>query len=242
MNNISYSNKIKKNIFLFLFLLLTIPILNDLFKYKLFMKNCYSRKNEIASINNFKDIYDSNSFEFYYSNFLCSLLFLDNEKNCLNEVLTNYNFFYSVKFVKSNITLCININKTLLENILLIIAIIPFLKNNSTIIYDIGNNNSKQLYNKLFKYKKIFHRKIIIDIYDLEIIKNAFNILINYNWEIFPPKQILDNIRYIINNYYDELSSNIFDISLNKNYEYFIQNHITNNSHKTFEQLLSKSS
>ena len=154
MNYISCPNKIKINIFLFL--LITIPIFNDLSKYKMFMNNCYSRKNEINSTNNFKDIYDNNSFEFYYSNYLCSLLFLNYDKNCLNEVLTNYNFFYSVKYIKSNITLCININKTFLENILLIIAIIPFLKNNSTVIYDIGNNNSKQLYNKLFKYKKIY--------------------------------------------------------------------------------------
>ena len=82
----------------------------------------------------FKIIYriSNSELETYYSQYLCSLLILNNGKYCLNEVLNNYDFFYFIKGIKKNVYLSINIKRlSLIENIIILLGIIPFLKNNS---------------------------------------------------------------------------------------------------------------
>ena len=51
-----------------------------------------------------------------------------------------------------------------------------------------------------------------------------FHDLINYKWEFIPNKELLNNIRYIINNYYNNSYLEIFDKSLNSNFKYFLRN------------------
>lgn len=177
----------------------------------------------ITEENILKDILADNSFEFYYSKYICDFLILDSEKKCESELLNDYNIFYKVKAIKSNINLIIDINKSKIENIFLLVGLIPLLKNNSTIQYKINTKEVRNLFEIIFNYKEINTGKIIIDIKDFERIKTRFGDLINYRWEILPKKEILDNLRFIINNYYDDICSRIFDISLNKNYEYYIQ-------------------
>ena len=96
------------------------------------------------------------------------------------------------------------------------------------------------IFKNLFNYKRIKQGNNIIDINDLEIIKNQFDILLNYKWELLPKKEVLDSIRYIINNYYNDYCSQIFDTLLYKNYKYQIQNNINYMSQASFEKLISK--
>lgn len=181
-------------------------------------------------------------FETYYSQYLCSLLILNDEKNCLNEVFNNYDFFYYITDIRKNINLSINIKKaSLIENIIIIIGIIPFLKNNSVLRYDIGISEANKIFTKIFKSKKIKNGIIFIDFSDFETIKTEFNNLINYIWELIPKKYILDNLRYIISNYYDDSCLDIFEKSLNKNYEYFIKKYQNNEKINNYKkQLISK--
>ena len=185
----------------------------------------------------FKKIYriSNSELETYYSQYLCSLLILNNGKYCLNEVLNNYDFFYFIKGIRKNV------NLSIIENIIILLGIIPFLKNNSIIRYGINTYESNKLYKKLFSYKKIKNGKIHIDFSDFKTVKTDFNNLINYIWEFIPQKQILDNLRYIISNYYNDSCANIFEKTLNRNYEYFIKYNksiVFNNSFK--KELISK--
>jgi hypothetical protein len=169
-------------------------------------------------------------------------LILNNENTCIDKVLNNYDFFYFIKDVKKNVNLSINIKKaSLIENIIIILGIIPFLKNNSIIRYDINTYETNKIFRTLFNYKEIKYGKIFIDFSDFQTVKKKFNNLINYIWELIPQKPILDNLRYIIDNYYDDSCLNIFEKALNRNYEYFIKNNkktVSTNSFK--KKLLSK--
>ena len=191
-------------------------------------------------IYNIEDTKDNDNFDSYYSKYICNFFILNYEKNCINEILSDYNFFYNIKKIKPNINLLLHINKSLIKNLLVIIGIIPFLKYNSTLQLKINNNKRNQVINYLFNYKNIKQRKIIIDINDLEVIKDNFSRLINYRWEFFPGKRLLDNFRYIINNFYDESCSDILDKALNKNYQYYIKENRNYLSEKTYGKLLSK--
>lgn len=185
---------------------------------------------------------NDSKFESYYSKYLCSFLILNNENNCIKEVFNNYDFFYFIKDIKKNVNLTINMkNVSLIENIMMIIGIIPFLKNNSVIRYVINDSETNKIFRILFKYKKIENGQIYIDFSDFKTIKNKFNNLINFIWEIIPQKHILNNIRYIINNYYDDSCINFFEKALNNNYEYFIKKNqkiVSVNSYR--QKLLSK--
>ena len=183
---------------------------------------------------------EENSSKNYYSKYLCNLLTLDKEKECQIEFYNNYDFFFHVRKNKKNVNLLIDIKtKTLIEHIILIVGIIPFLKFDSIIEYKIKDINIHKLINVFFKEKRITKGKVFFDYHDFQIIKKNFHILFNYIWEFIPQKYILDNIRYIIKNYYDDACSLIFEKSLNNNYEYFIkqQKLLSNNM---YQELISK--
>lgn len=204
---------------------------------------CRRKINNIhkSSTNNFKVSLEDNQFDFYYSKYLCSFFNLENEKNCTEEILFNYDFFYEIKKIKRNVNISIDIKKSLLENIFLIIGIIPFLKFNSTIEYNINNKESNELFKFLFNYKNITDNKIIIDINDFETIKKSFNKSLNYIWD-FPlkNKQVIDNIRFVINNYYEDNFKYVFEEILNENYNYYIQKNIKVFSDSDLKELISK--
>ena len=82
---------------------------------------------------------NNNTIEFYFSKFLCKLLVMNNEKSCKNELINNYNFFYEVKYIRRNINFSVDIKKSLIENIFIVVGTIPFLKYNITINYKINN-------------------------------------------------------------------------------------------------------
>ena len=201
----------------------------------------------VANENNFdnnKTKFLNYSYDFYYRKYLCSLLVLNNNNNdnnnCMKEIFSKYNFFYDIKSLKTNINLIIDFKKSFIENLFLIISIIPFLKNNSTIQYSINNKDSYKLFKLFFKYKKKKNRKIIIKINDINNIKSNFSYLINYKWESPMNKNILDIIRYIISNYYDNTCLQIYEKFLNKNFEYYIQKNNRTFSKIDLTKLLSK--
>ena len=124
---------------------------------------------------------NDSKFESYYSKYLCSFLILNNENNCIKEVFNNYDFFYFIKDIKKKVNLTINMkNVSLIENIMMIIGIIPFLKNNSIIRYVINDSETNKIFRILFKYKKIENGQIYIDFSDFKTIKNEFGNLINF--------------------------------------------------------------
>ena len=183
---------------------------------------------------------NNNTFEFYYSKYLCSLLVINGEVDCESDFINNYNFFYEVKYFRRNINLLIDIQKTLIENIFIVMGIIPFLKYNSTINYKINNRGSKELSKILFTYKQVKNDTIILDINDLQIIKDKFNELINYIWEILPKKFVLDSIRFILQNYYDKSCLLTFEKALYKNYKYYINRKSNKLNVLEKDELLSK--
>ena len=133
-----------------------------------------------------------------------------------------------------------NIKFSKLENIVLILGIIPFLKNNSTLSYKI---NSKEIYNyikRIFKNKKIKHKIIKLDYNDFTNFNEKIDELLNYKWELIPEKVMLDNLRYVINNFYNESNFNIFQKTLNTNYDFYIQRKRKEITYSDLVNLLSK--
>ena len=185
------------------------------------------------------DSLNPNEFEFHFSKYLCDLLVIKNG-NCIYEVLNNYNFFYNIQDIKKNVNLYLDIKKSFIENLLLIIGLVPFLRFNSTISYKIYNKGSNKLYRFILNYKIKRKRTILININDLQAIQKKFNESINYIWESPIQKKILDIMRYIIYNYYDDNCFQIYEESVNKNYNYFIKNNINKLSKKDLEELVSK--
>lgn len=166
-----------------------------------------------------KDFY---ILEDYFSQSICKFVYFNINYNCLSK-FKNYDFYEDVLEINNNIELLMNIKISTLENIVLLLGIIPFLKNNSTLSYKINN---KEFYNhvkKIFKNKKIKHKIIKFDYNDFNNFNKKIDVLLNYKWELIPEKVMLDNLRYVINNYYNDSNFNIFQRSLNTNYDLYIQ-------------------
>ena len=182
---------------------------------------------------------DVNSLKDYFSQSICQFLYFTINYNCLSKFYNN-DFYEDVLEINNNIDLLMNIKITKLENIILLLGIIPFLKKNSTLFYKINN---KEIYNyikKIFKNKKINHKIIKLSYNDFYIFNEKVEELLSYKWELIPEKVILDNLRYIINNYYNESNLNIFQKSLYMNYDFYIQRKRKEITYSDLESLLSK--
>lgn len=171
-------------------------------------------------VNHKKDI---NNLKDYFSQSICKILYFTINYNCSLKLFTNKDFYEDIKEINSNIDLLINIKISKLENIFLLLGIIPFLKNNSTLSYKINNKEIYNFIKELFKNKKIIHKIIKLDFIDFKAFNEKLEELLNYKWELIPEKIILDNIRYIIDNYYNESNFDIFQKSLNMNYNFYIR-------------------
>ena len=208
-----------KNIFIKFFLLIYIQII--------FFDNELGKK-------------DINYLEDYFSQSICKFFYLSINYNCPLKLSMNYDFYEDILGINNNIDLLINIKISKLESIILLLGILPFLKNNSTLSY---KTNSKENYNfvkKFFKNKKIKHKIIKFDYNDFNTFNEKIVELLNYKWEIIPEKFILDNIRYIINNYYNESNFDIYQKSLYMNYNFYIKKAKIDINLKDLVSLLSK--
>jgi hypothetical protein len=176
----------------------------------------------LDEVNHKKDI---NNLENYFSQSICKILYFTINYNCSLKLFANNDFYEDIKEINSNIDLLINIKISKLENIFLLLGIIPFLKNNSTLSYKINNKEIYNFIKELFKNKKkkINHKFIKLDFIDFKCFNEKLEELLNYKWELIPEKIILDNIRYIIDNYYNESNFDIFQKSLYMNYNFDIQ-------------------
>jgi len=114
-----------------------------------------------------------NELEDLFSKSICQLLFFNINYNCSLNFLTNDNFYNDILEFNDNINLLINIKKPKLDNIFLLLGIIPFLKNNSTLSYKIKD---KIIYN-IFKNSsktKLKYKIIKLDYNDLCYFEHQF--------------------------------------------------------------------
>jgi len=183
---------------------------------------------------------EANKTENYYSKSICTLLYFTINYNCPTNIFSSTSFYDEIVEINKDINLLINIKKSRLENILIILGIIPFLKNNSTLFYKINNKEIDIFFKKTFKKKRIQYNIIKFDYNDFNFFNEKINELLNYKWELVPGKFILDNLRYIINNYYNESNFEIFQNSLFMNYKLYIENKNKEMTYEDIESLLSK--
>ena len=195
----------------------------------------------IIIYNQKKEIYkDNNLFEDYFVYSICKFLHFKLDYNCSKNIFIDYNFYEEISEINSKINLFINIKKTKIENIFLLIGIFPFLKNDSKIIFRINKKEIYKFFKNIFNNKKIKNKIIKFNEYDLQYLIEKFNDLINFKWEFIPKTIISNNIRYIINNYYNENCLEIFDQSLNLNYKYYINHNKNQFSFEKINYLMSK--
>ena len=149
------------------------------------------------------------------------------------------NIFKNVTQInKYDLKSLIEIKKTKIENIFILISIMPFLNSNSIIINK--ENLHFELYKNIFNNKLIKNKFIKINQKDFYIFTQKFELLLNYKWEIIPKLNFINYIRFIINNYYNELCLEIFDKSLNSNLKYYIKENKNNLSFNEIAKLMSK--
>ena len=182
---------------------------------------------------------EGNDLENLFSKSICKLLYFALNYNCSIQFFSDDNFYNDILEINSDINLLMNIKKPKLENIFLLLGIIPLLKNNSTLSYKINNKGIYKLFKKILN-KKIKYKVIKLDYNYLLYFNKIMKVLLYYIWELIPKQFMLDNIRYFINNYYNESNLVVFEESLNLNYKSYIQNKINEMTFEEIKNLLSK--
>ena len=135
-----------------------------------------------------ENIFLNKSFDKIFKKYFCAALSSKINSKCENKLFVNYNFFYEFKRVSRNITLLINENLSKIENILLLIAIIPNIKEKSIIYYKINNKKIDNLLNNIFKDNKIYNNIIKFTHEDFNSVKILINSIIHqfFNEGKFP--------------------------------------------------------
>lgn len=181
---------------------------------------------------------NNKKFENEFKTHLCKVLNGFKNQTCFDNIFINLNFFNEINEIPSNITLLIDLNKTNIENLLLLMGTIPFIKNNSIISYNIINEKTLNTIRAILKYKSFIKNSINIDEHDFNLIKDKIINCLNYDWELLPSQNIINIIRYTLNNYYNETTLELFDSYLNFNYKYYLATNIL--SFDTLQNLISK--
>jgi len=226
--NLKYSNKIKINIKYIILIYLFIKII----EYK---KREFGNTNKIYNIK-----IENNSFKFYYFNFSKDLNYLHiYQKECKFIDFINKTYLNTIKKEGKKIKyLLLDADKNI-DNLFILTLIYPFIKKNCTIIYKIKNRNIYKYLNNTFtiKRKKIYQIKLK----DLKKkIFDKYNESIYYKWEKIYETNLINNLRYVINNYYNDSFLEIFDKSLNLNFKNKIQNIKNLISSDIINELMSK--
>lgn len=183
----------------------------------------------------------NNSFNLYHFNYSGKLEFLHlKEKNFNNITSNDSDFLIDLEILEKGIDFAfLKVEKTKIENIIILLLLFPFLKKNSSIFYQIKNKKDYNLYKEIFKVK---NKKFIYNINknDLYFLIHNFNNSIYYNWEIIFENELINKLRYIINNYYNETFIKIFDNSLNLNFKRHIKKIRNNLTINKISILMSK--
>lgn len=175
----------------------------------------------IQIINNEKrDI--NNSFENNFKHYLCKILIFESNYNCEKKIFINDNFFDDVKSIKNDTKLFIIEKDTKIENLLLLIGLIPYFDNGLKIKIKINKKNYSLFLQENFE-RKIGGKIIMIQKNDYERKKKELINLLDYIWEIFPSNKILKIIRYSINNFFGEAFLTKFENILNKNIVHYFK-------------------
>ena len=180
-----------------------------------------------------------NSFESSFKNYFCRTLFSRYDEKCEEELFINYNYFYELNEISGHINLIIDEYYSKIENIIMLIGIIPLIKENSVINYKINDKKTYYILKYLFRDKKIQNNIIKFTSDDFYSVEELINI-INYKWEIIPSQNIINIIRHIIMENYEDSYLYKFDESLNTNFNYYIKNNFYNFSFEELENLMSK--
>jgi len=179
-----------------------------------------------------------NDLEGYFCQSICQLLFFSINYKCSFNFHANDNFYNDILEINSNINLLIKFRSSKIEHLFLLLSLIPFLKNNSTLSYKIKDKEIYKLFKKIFN-KRIKNKIINLDYNDLHSFNKKLKKLLHYKWELIPKQFILNNLRYIINNYYSESNLEVFQKSLNMNYKQYIQNKLNEMTYNELKNLLS---
>ena len=181
------------------------------------------------------------SFQFSYSNYSGNIKNLNSFLKTNDYIKFNNSLFSADldNYIKKIDFLVLKFEKTKIENIFILIIIFPFLKENCTILYQIGNKNRLNIYKNTFEGIKISKNLYTICLNDLIYFIDNFKVFY-YDWEIIPDNYLTNCLRYIINNYYNETLLNIFDKSLNLNLKRYIKIMKNNLSFNEFNNLMSK--
>lgn len=179
------------------------------------------------------------SIEGIFRLIFCKLFYFERNYNCYNKIFNNIHFYEDIIEINENVQLFLNIKKTRIEHIFILIGIFPFLKNNSSITYKINDKETYKLFKHIFKNKHM-KRSIIINKEDFHFIIEEFKDLLSYNWKLIPNNNISQTIRYIINNFYNETFLDIFDKSLNLNIKYYIKKKKGEISNEQIKELMCK--
>ena len=203
----------------------------DLILISILLSICLVKKIEFKTI----------SLEEELKKYFCKIFIFEKEYNCLEEIYNNVNFFDDAKSIKKHINPLITEKKTKIENLLLLIVTIPFIKDGSKLKYKINEDKLHLIFPVIFG-NKINNNIIIIqkrDISNKNIKSNLINLL-NCEWELIPSRHILDIVRYVINHYYENSCLNTFDNSLNLNFKNYIRINQNNFTPDKKSDLISK--
>ena len=220
--NIKLSMKIIR--FIIIFILIIIYLINNLYlkkrKYYINSKkyyNCYF-------------INENNNLE------------LDDNINCFKKGFISINNLIEIENHSQEIdALILDFNVSRIENLLILIGIFPFIKNNSFILINIRKKLTYQIIKNLLKTRPTEKNKnIILFQKDLLFLYNNFTDLISYKWELIPSFSLLNNIRYIINHYYTDKFLDIYDNILNVNFKDYISKNKASLSYQDIKKLMSK--
>ena len=216
---------------------------NAFFKYKFFsvlliifvVISCLNKKTKksIHLINN--------DLEKDISYFLCNILIFQSDFNCNKEIFININFFDEYLSIKNEFNLLIYGKDTKIENLLILIIIIPFIKMNLKLRYKINEKKFIAIFGNLFSYT-LMKGNIIMQLNSYDSFENKRKLinLLNYDWEIIPSKNIINILRYVINHFYANSSISAFDKLLNMNFKKYISINLYKLNETIKNELISK--
>ena len=199
-------------------------------------------------IHEHKEDKENKTFEEYFKVNFCEILTLNQVSDCFDSLFTNYNFFNEWKEFSQNKFLfkfhhyekkLENLNASNVENLLLLIGIIPLLKNKSSIYFQINNKKILDSLKAIFTTNKIQNNIIKFTENDFYSVEKLVNLL-NYKWEVIPNQNIINIIRHIIDSYYGESLLKAFDDALNLNFNYYIKSNFNALSEEESLNLMSK--